>query len=652
MSFRDIDIREFLGSINLKQYFPNFQDFGYNTLRDCAGINDNSLQQIGISPTGHRRRILKQLGAMLAKMPAESVCVQSPRAEAKEDQGNGSSQPFSQSFKACNLDLEESITLSCVCNELTNTPCGNRCLYEENQGLADHESLGAQSRMTFHLDSSDSSCPDLSCSENVSGIPGKELSNGMSKRLPPVDDLLDKGKLPTSNAGPREVPFPPSTSSSAGMKASDDELLMLSGLENSAGTPSPDCPFFEFQGEMVENDLYSASNHNPTKLAPRLTRSFMLRHRPVPEIPGSSTAASSASFSQEKRNMNGLSICCSEDLISQRDPADEKPPPISPYGETFLISCSEELVSYLIEFQSQIYSVDEVKQLYFLFFPFSDLSNTRNQKTLDNVVKNESLPREDNTASPHRFMGEYEYSSVKGCARYARKGKYKTSKAPRDFQVGHLDLSRKELLYFSQPAAIRESVSGSGDSITPYACFYGPAMKKTKEGWLDKLSPQGKHMFQKRWVKFDGDSMSYYNNDKEVYSKGIIFLSAMSAVRGHGDNKFEVVTAHRIFVFRAEKEDERDDWISMIRGALQSQPEISRARTTAPPEKSGYLELKGYKAKIFTLLQGNNVWICKNDQDFKTGYGITIIPMNVANVRQVDRTAKQSFEIITPYRSF
>ncbi|OXB72912.1 UNVERIFIED_CONTAM: hypothetical protein H355_006999, partial [Colinus virginianus] len=38
--------------------------------------------------------------------------------------------------------------------------------------------------------------------------------------------------------------------------------------------------------------------------------------------------------------------------------------------------------------------------------------------------------------------------------------------------------------------------------------------------------------------------------------------------------------------------------------------------------------------------------------DFKTGFGITLIPMNVANVKQVDRAAKQSFEIITPYRSF
>ncbi|XP_015684454.1 arf-GAP with Rho-GAP domain, ANK repeat and PH domain-containing protein 2-like, partial [Protobothrops mucrosquamatus] len=97
---------------------------------------------------------------------------------------------------------------------------------------------------------------------------------------------------------------------------------------------------------------------------------------------------------------------------------------------------------------------------------------------------------------------------------------------------------------------------------------------------------------------------------------------------------------------------ERNNWVTAIFTALRALPAISRARTAVPPEKSGYLELKGYKAKIFTLLQGNSVWICKNNQDFKSGYGITVIPMNVANVRQIDRAAKQSFEIITPYRSF
>lgn len=40
----------------------------------------------------------------------------------------------------------------------------------------------------------------------------------------------------------------------------------------------------------------------------------------------------------------------------------------------------------------------------------------------------------------------------------------------------------------------------------------------------------------------------------------------------------------------------------------------SHSGTSVTPEKSGYLELKGYKGKIFILLQGNTVWICKNEQ--------------------------------------
>lgn len=42
-----------------------------------------------------------------------------------------------------------------------------------------------------------------------------------------------------------------------------------------------------------------------------------------------------------------------------------------------------------------------------------------------------------------------------------------------------------------------------------------------------------------------------------MYSKGMILSSAIRQVRGLGDNKFEVVTALRTFIFRAEKEGTR-----------------------------------------------------------------------------------------------
>lgn len=41
---------------------------------------------------------------------------------------------------------------------------------------------------------------------------------------------------------------------------------------------------------------------------------------------------------------------------------------------------------------------------------------------------------------------------------------------------------------------------------------------------------------------------------QEMYSKGMILTGAIGQVRGLGDNKFEVVTSLRTFVFRAEGE--------------------------------------------------------------------------------------------------
>ena len=39
-----------------------------------------------------------------------------------------------------------------------------------------------------------------------------------------------------------------------------------------------------------------------------------------------------------------------------------------------------------------------------------------------------------------------------------------------------------------------------------------------------------------------------------MYSKGLVLASAIRQVRGLGDNKFEVVTSLRTFIFRAERE--------------------------------------------------------------------------------------------------
>ncbi|XP_028941691.1 arf-GAP with Rho-GAP domain, ANK repeat and PH domain-containing protein 2, partial [Antrostomus carolinensis] len=358
---------------------------------------------------------------------------------------------------------------------------------------------------------------------------------------------------------------------------------------------------------------------------------------------------------QKRRNVDLVNISCTGKQISQNKTfTEEKPSIISPYGETFicdnpkdakelhgneLLACENRLDLGMNE------ECSSYKNLCFF--------NNQKENTKE-FGENGSQSQENKSLAPEESESESVYSIVEQCSLPSKKNKNKAkthSASCSKMQGGDSDRLVSEQMHFQQFDGDQTLIGN--ESITPYACFYGPSVKKVKAGWLDKLSPQGKRMFQKRWVKFDGDSISYYNNEKEVFSKGVILLSAIATARVHGENKFEVVTSHRTFVFRVDKEEERNDWVNTILNALKSQSDNNpQSRTSVTPEKSGYLELKGYKAKIFILLQGNTVWICKNEQDFKTGFGITLIPMNVANVKQVDRTAKQSFEIITPYKSF
>nr|XP_025145979.1 arf-GAP with Rho-GAP domain, ANK repeat and PH domain-containing protein 2 isoform X6 [Bubalus bubalis] len=533
----NVDIKDFLMSINLEQYLLNFREFGFNNVRDCAEINDSVLLKVGISPTGHRRRILKQLQIILSKMQDIPIYANIHKTKkndetSKDHQARSFAQNTSLEFSdSHSVQIPSRIQLETV----TKNVGENEVCVENSQSLKSDDKLTLPTH-NFPIPedephSNSGSFQDSLLRNEITDIESliTEKTVGCTAEEEHIgrDDLISEnvGKLPNA-----DLEFLSSHDSSVSETNSGNGTNVL--LES-----SPPSPFFQFQGEMVVNDLYVPSSPGLTpmrsrsKLVSRPSRSFLLRHRPVPEIPGS-TKGISGSYFRERRNV----ATSTGKSVTQQNTNEENSSSILPYGETFLLQ---------------------------------RLENSKKRS-----IKNE---------------------------------------------------------FWTQEETLK------GETTTERNSFFVKSRKR---------------MFQKRWVKFDGLSISYYNNDKEKYSKGIIPLSAISTVRVQGDNKFEVVTTQRTFVFRVEKEEERNDWISLLLNALKLQALSSQSQAAIAPEKCGYLELRGYKAKIFTVLSGNSVWLCKNEQDFKSGLGITIIPMNVANVKQVDRTVKQSFEIITPYRSF
>ncbi|XP_019381876.1 PREDICTED: arf-GAP with Rho-GAP domain, ANK repeat and PH domain-containing protein 2 [Gavialis gangeticus] len=647
MSFVDsnIDIKEFLENINLGQYIPNFKDHGYNTVPACVGINNNVLQEIGILPTGHRRRILKQLETIFSKMQEQATFSEHLTRKALEELEQSQSLHSDQDSKISKSNSNGVARASPTSLLLPVNFSSENCVGKLKNEMLEQESAEAKHDSFSDLEFSSSSYHNSDCSGEAVSIESIEKSAKWDVSQEMADVLPGYLHLDSCSACAEDPSSQPSFAFCE-TKSSENDTLTFTEMKK-LSKQLPDSPFFEFKGEMIDNDLYGTCTDSCTKTVPRMTRSFVLRHRPVPKIPGSPKGTASVSSLKKRRNVDILNVSCTGDQTSQTKVAsEEKPSVISPYGETFLFGSPEDSNEICGD---ELWAVEGKKKEEKMNEEYSRnkscVFNNPMGKVFEDHVKTELKSQENKCVESGELVREPEYSTLDECSHYLRKNSCKAKK-----QSGNQTHSVKEQTYF-RPFD-DDQLFASHEPITPYACFYGPSVKKIKAGWLDKLSPQGKRMFQKRWVKFDGDTISYYTNEKDVYSKGIILLSAIASVRVHGENKFAVVTANRTFVFRVEKEDERNDWINTILSALKSHTDTSQARLTVAPERSGYLELKGYKAKVFTILQGNNVWICKNEQDFKTGFGITIIPLNVANVKQVDRSAKQSFEIITPYKSF
>ncbi|XP_056185472.1 arf-GAP with Rho-GAP domain, ANK repeat and PH domain-containing protein 1 isoform X4 [Falco biarmicus] len=201
----------------------------------------------------------------------------------------------------------------------------------------------------------------------------------------------------------------------------------------------------------------------------------------------------------------------------------------------------------------------------------------------------------------------------------------------------------------SSPGTLSDSMEGTATAqLSP----------TIKAGWLDKNPPQGSYIYQRRWVKLDADYLRYFDSEKDPYSKRFIPVSSISRITSIGDQKFEVITNNRNFVFRAESDADRNEWIRTLQQIVEEWKSKALERTsisltingaTDLVDKSGFLELRGFKHKLFVVVAGDKVFLYKNAEDYRLGIGITYIEMNLGNVKEVDR---RGFDLTTPYRIF
>ncbi|XP_061620373.1 arf-GAP with Rho-GAP domain, ANK repeat and PH domain-containing protein 2 isoform X2 [Phyllopteryx taeniolatus] len=567
------EIERWLFTLHLSQYATCFQLGGYRSPQDCADLTDERLRELKVLPTGHRRRILRGLEVLGVK---------------KQSQGEEAQKP---PLYPRNVFLEDKKR-------------GGSCQHSELQGsqtLPPGAGLGAQTE--------------------EGGPPQPARRNPENVRVSVLEDL---GPLASSSSSSTEsLPTPEIP---PGWEISP---------ENANFVPSPrDAPSEEqesSQCNMVDNAIYVAQPTFAAPKGPRLTRSYRLRHRPVPDIPQQDRHAPPLQTSGPEHP----AVCGgpSGENCAQKAPLHRTLTPIAPYGETFLYNSAQSVPD---QGGKEVAPKDKLEK------------KKQSRRSKDN----DSPP---GPTSPDPYKDEYSTveecasllpSLVQSAAEYASVGAAASAPVSRCSSVVTVDCD-----------VYSKSLETFGDclpDISPYACFYGAAGPQVlKMGWLDKLSPQGKCVFQRRWVRFDGESLAYYNSDKEMYSKGMILATAVRQVRSLGDNKFEVVTSLRTFIFRAEKEGERREWMETLQTVARPSARGSQTRRSlrrrSSTNKRGVLEVRAYKGRVLVSLAGSKVRLCKTEQDYEAGLAICEVELTAANIRDADRRV---FEINTPFKNF
>uniref|UniRef100_A0A672NNI9 Arf-GAP with Rho-GAP domain, ANK repeat and PH domain-containing protein 3-like n=1 Tax=Sinocyclocheilus grahami TaxID=75366 RepID=A0A672NNI9_SINGR len=552
------DAEDLLASIHLERYLDHFRQAGFLLARDFCHVDNVALNRVGVTATGHRKRILK---------------------------------------------LVEHIQLIC------QQPLLDRC----NSDSAIHEvtpvkaqPLSPSRRPGISLEAlRNSSAPNL-CTQ---------VKRSFSERSTSVVKPVPKPRTVFHRLRAEKISLPAQHEAQPRQKSSQDSLLKVAeGSSSSTDT--------------VETSTESKKGHR--ELALSNTTSFLETSDPLPPVPprlNRGIPPSTFRRMSEQERLSTPPLCTPPDSPSsyQCSPFTNTPgsPPSPPCSGLEMVS-------------NEIYC-GTLPGTPRVFWSRSVPVPPPRQEVI-------SAEDEDEMINPYcetvfHSRPHYQHSEV----RYLK-------------QHNHSWLKRLDSPGYctvGEPSPASHSFSDEDHIISPYASFTSLSERAAPilSGWLDKLSPQGNYVFQKRYVKFDGRNLMYYASEKDAYPKGVIPLAAIQMARVAKDNKFEVVTSHRTFVFRADNDVQRSKWCSTLQERVKEQLVFGRPRFGPGNhcQKIGFLELKGTKSKIYTAIIMEQIWLYKSEQCFKNGIGITVIEARGATIR--DGKGK-SFDLITPYKTF
>ncbi|XP_072791372.1 arf-GAP with Rho-GAP domain, ANK repeat and PH domain-containing protein 3 isoform X3 [Taeniopygia guttata] len=649
----DSDIADWLATIHLERYRDVFKQHGCHVARDAASLDSHHLQQIGITATGHRKRILAlaQQTRMLSQSRGRAAAAHS---RSRGTEALDAPQEGKDAMRAEPGGTSDAFGTQPRVTVPSQAPPGDkdpapaavkpvpkpRTVFPRSkpeQGLVPvpparstvpAQGLGSE-RAPAAFVVLEGFVPGESSTDLESPEPGAAVAMGaIASRLRGRDGTREEMRPsprhghnpePAERSPPAAPCVPPRHRHRGPAAEPSPGTAQEAPPAPSAALPCPRAAPWQPPGqgrlEMVSNIIYEGLER-PAAAAEEPGGEDGPRAEGVPQPPAPSPQEHTQPEGRSDPGWPGGAL----PPIPQRPTGkpEVNDPPVSPYSETIFGHVALPKGVGISSEQS--------------YEAVSELELEREGCRTSSECSSEG--RSEDEESRSRLIERIAHNDTEG---------YSTVEAP-----------RPEGAPFSLPAHLYPDELLDDLTISPYASFTSLCEPRPTmlSGWLDKLSPQGNYVFQRRYVRFDGKNLMYFSSEKEPYPKGVIPLSVIEMARSTKDNKFQVITSHRIFVFRAENEAQRNEWCSTLQKKVMEQRLVGsrpRPANTAHCQKSGTLELKGQKSKVFAALSLPEMWLYKSEQFFKMGIAMCFIEMRGSTIREAK---SRSFELITPSKTF
>ncbi|XP_041444701.1 arf-GAP with Rho-GAP domain, ANK repeat and PH domain-containing protein 3-like isoform X2 [Xenopus laevis] len=631
----NLDIAHWLSAIHLERYQESFKQHGYKKVRDILTLDNRDLQLIGIAATGHRKRIMSRLRDRSGKAWPQSNVSSLERAASQEIFFR-----YDRDDDRFQRNIGNEIKTS---RDLTRKPVPKPRTVFSKTTTAIHKphlispyTISPATSSTY-LENHTNAAGNIFQQEALvfrgSSLELEEYNSVKGQQPERVDLEVGTQKYSSTGAGKPFHPFPSlpvQQNKRASLPGSLDHRIFVQ-MEADTTPCSPLSAIPSFAGNEEEVTSFSTSPPSPQETLTMISNEIY------------------SGFDQTAANVNWT-----PHIDTSRNNLSLKPSDLSKHEATSAperLSCpgvSELELPVVPERPSSTIEINPYCEAVFNRSP--QAQDPKDGKSTKFRTCTATMPM----FTPWEEKGQARDNSDAVLDRKGE-GEEGRNQIARNDQEGYATVDAPPANNrFSLPSDLYKDEILGDLTISPYASFTSltERSRPVLSTWLDKLSPQGNYVFQRRYVKFDGQNLMYFSNDKELYPKGVIPLSSIEMARSTKENKLEVVTKHRTFVFRAENEAQRNEWCSTIQNRVKEHRMVFphlRLGCSSSCQRSGYLELKGYKSKIFAVLTTDELWIHKNEQLFKMGIGMFVIGMHGSTIRDV---RNKNFELVTMQKIF